>query len=121
MSMMTFFKIRSKISGLFSNGGADPSFVKTGKVWKRKGDLSSHFSNLSAYGRRIYQNVDAEVVEIEVREECLSSTPVEQWLVAVDQRAAAREAAKQKARTEYELERDRQTLERIRRQWGDKL
>jgi len=39
------FKIRQKSDGLFSTGTSDPKFNSQGKVWWKKGGLTSHLNN----------------------------------------------------------------------------
>jgi hypothetical protein len=88
---MIIYKIRSNKTGLYSKGGSSPSFNKAGKIWKRRGDISSHFTNLGGHGRTIYRAEDVEVVEIEIKEECISTTSLNDWLAEAGARAAARE------------------------------
>jgi len=79
-----YYKIRSKTTGLFSTGGSDVTWNKVGKVWRRKGDLSSHFTGLTSHGRKQYRDNDAEVVELETVVHNL--IPVEQYLEQADER-----------------------------------
>ena len=48
------YKIRNKITGLFSCGEANPRFTKSGKVWSQKGHVKSHLTNyaISWYGEK---------------------------------------------------------------------
>lgn len=39
---MKVYKIRNKITGLFSSGGLSPTFNKMGKVWNGIGPLKNH-------------------------------------------------------------------------------
>jgi hypothetical protein len=39
---MKVYKIRNKITGLFSTGGMEPKFNKKGKVWNGIGPLKNH-------------------------------------------------------------------------------
>ena len=64
----TLFKIRRRTDGLFSKGGVEPTFSKTGKVWKRRGDVSGHLSQLNRRTiREFYEN--CEVVEFSIIED----------------------------------------------------
>lgn len=61
------YKIRRKKDGWFSLGGNPPRFGKTGKVWKRKSDLSCHIGIQSS--RHINQYDDnCEIVIYETIE-----------------------------------------------------
>jgi len=68
--MAIVYKIRRE-DGLFSMGGSTPSFNKTGKIWKQKGHLTSHFSQLwrgtGSFNRdHVYK--DCEIVPYELSE-----------------------------------------------------
>lgn len=84
-----FYKIQDPVSKLFSTGGADPRWSRTGKVWKRRGDLSSHFTNLSRDGRQAYEKIGAVVVEIETVTR--NPVPVVEYIQAANDRKTARE------------------------------
>jgi len=67
------YKIRRRRDGLYSTGGAGPSFSKKGKTWDNLGHVSSHVSNnLGNYGeinKTIPAYADCDLVEIIVRHE----------------------------------------------------
>ncbi len=66
--MSIVYKIR-RVDGLFSMGGSDPKFNKVGKIWKRKGDLSSHLTCVAEYGWKGSKPYDeSEVVKYELTE-----------------------------------------------------
>lgn len=80
------YKIRRKSDGLFSTGGWNPEFSKTGKTWKRKGDLSNHFALMcDQYYTRLRKTSmndvyeGCEIVAIEIVEVEKSVMPVEDW------------------------------------------
>lgn len=81
------YKIRMA-DGTFSKGGSWPSFSKTGKVWKRKGDISSHMTQLSGQGRKLYRDRGAEVIELITT--VSSATPIDSYLDDVITRAEQR-------------------------------
>lgn len=114
---MIIYKIRDRQTGLFSTGGLHPSFSKKGKIWKQKGHLSNHFSNVNqqAYARR-----DCEVVEYELIENEMSTASIVGWVDAAQQRRDDREAAYKQSRLKYELERNRAEYERLRKQFEGK-
>jgi len=64
------YKIRQKSTGLFSTGGSVPRFTKKGKIWRRKGDLSSHLNLVS--GRKcVYDDCEVivlETIEVEIQD-----------------------------------------------------
>lgn len=56
------YRIQRKKDGWWSKGGSRPKFSqKTGKLWHRRGDLSSHLAGLMASSRVEYEG--CEVVE----------------------------------------------------------
>lgn len=112
--MTTIFKIRSRKTGLFSAGGAWPKWNTVGKVWKRKGDLSSHFTQLGNQGRTIYLEADAEVVVCETV--VLEAVPVQEYLAEASMRAADRKAAEETRRLIYQRERLEREHKRITEQ-----
>lgn len=85
--MATVYKIRNK-QGLYSTGGAHPTFTKSGKTWKTKGALNNHFNVLfeTDHWRQFDPYNGCELVEIEVLESEKSANPVSQW--AKDRRIA---------------------------------
>lgn len=82
--MATVYKIRNK-KGLYSTGGAHPTFTKSGKTWKTKGALNNHFNVLfeTAHWRQFDPYNGCELVEIEVFESEMSAKPID---VLIDER-----------------------------------
>jgi hypothetical protein len=68
---MKIYKIRHKITGLFSRGGETPYWSKKGKTWNSFGHLKAHLRAVSDY-RYNTQNIkdleNWEIIEIEVTE-----------------------------------------------------
>lgn len=80
------YKIRRKSDGLFSTGGWNPTFSKTGKTWNRKGDLSNHFALMCDQYYTKLRKTDmndvyegCEIVAIEVVATEKNTMPVEDW------------------------------------------
>lgn len=80
---MTYYKIRSKKSGLYSKGisnmvvycsEGDPSggyWSKTGKIWPNLGTLRTHFNSVLKHGRGLpdwWEIIEYEVVEKSIKE-----------------------------------------------------
>lgn len=119
MNDKPMFMIKSRKTGLFSKGGQDAdTWTKAGKVWKRKGDLSSHFTSLSSKGKRSYRDHDAEVIEFEI---VTVGTPesTDLWIEAAVVRAGEREGASQERIAKYRRERELAEYERLKKQFGD--
>lgn len=112
-SKITIYKIRSKVTGLFSKGGSDPSFSKVGKIWKRTGDISSHFTQLTNHGIATYRAKDVEVITMEITEACISTSPGSEWLDAVEVRQQKREAESRARQAAYVRERELAELKRL--------
>ena len=113
MTEIILFKIRDKETGLYSKGGMYPMWSKTGKVWKRQGHLSSHFSQLSANARDFYKN--AEVIKIVVTEAEIESIPVSEYVLAAKERADAREAKQQLLIEKWRVKNAQREIERLQK------
>ena len=113
---MIVYRIK-RADGLFSTGGAYPSFQKNGKVWRTKSALSNHVSQLGNPGRRAY--LDCVVVESELVETDVGTYPALQLLEAADQRKSAREAVEARMRIEMARQRDLAALARLKAQCGE--
>lgn len=115
MTTTRIFKIRA-MNGTFSAGGSSPHFSMTGKVWKRRGDVSSHFTQLNTSGRQYYERMGAVVVELVTTE--VSATPASDWIDAAAGREAERMAAMMvgvnERRRQYALE----EYERLKKELG---
>lgn len=110
--MSEIYQIRRKIDGLFSTGGSYPSFRKSGKKWLTRSALSNHLAILDdGLKSRCYK--DCEIVRIEILETEVSTIDVSNWTLAKStlkakekekERREIREAERQKARTQREIE-----------------
>lgn len=60
---MQYFKIRSKITGQYSNGGSSPSFANKGKLWAGLGPLKSHIRLVQKTCQTLNRYKDCEIVE----------------------------------------------------------
>lgn len=114
--MSALYKIKSNKTGLFSLGGSYPQFGKLGKVWKRKGDLSSHFTNLGAEGRRRYRENECMVVEIEIVEIETTMVPVDEYIEASATRTAENKRLHEERVAKWQLENARRNYERLLKQ-----
>lgn len=74
------YKIKHRETGLYSRGGSYPSWNKTGKVWKRVGDLKGHlcmFIKDSPWNRTYENNIPHEwdVIELNVMTGEIKTSP----------------------------------------------
>jgi hypothetical protein len=106
---MAMYKIRNTKTGLYSKGGDRPSWSKAGKVWKRLGDLSSHFTQVGARGRSVYQ--DAEVVEFELVEKLI--TPAINFVQEADRRRQDKIEEAEQRRRDYQFQHEQAELKRL--------
>lgn len=90
---MKSFKICDTATGLFSTGGDEPRWSKTGKVWRTIGHVKLHLQHLCW---RFEYPSTAEVIEFTFSE--TASTPVRGMLVFLEQAQEKRENAKAAAR-----------------------
>ncbi len=76
--MTTVYKIRNRANGLYSTGGAHPTWSKKGKTWARMSLIQSHLRQVMARRNNIQLYNEADIVEVEVTEketkseDCLS-------------------------------------------------
>ncbi len=98
--MSIVYKIR-RVDGLFSMGGSDPKFNKVGKIWKRKGDVSSHLTCVAETGWRGSRPYDeCEVVAYELTETQVGD-PISIY-VYLQERAAKKLLAEQERKVRQE-------------------
>jgi hypothetical protein len=114
----TIFKIRSTVTGLFSAGGTDPVFNRTGKVWKKRGHVICHLGQISSTGRRKYTQNKVEVVEYLLVETPVSTTSYEDWYTA-ERNRDNRTVAAAKRRSDWLQEERRRMYEELRKEFGD--
>lgn len=88
---ITVYRIRSKTTGQFSLGGGDVQWSPGGKIWKGKGPLSNHFTQLTSWGHIQYQRHQAEVVTYELVETEVAVRPASEFLQDALDRQTARE------------------------------
>lgn len=103
------YKIRRRADGLFSSGGAYPTFSKKGKTWSARGHVTSHLSQFGDRDKNRYYK-DCEVVRIEVQEVDVDAIDVFEWKPA-ESTLRAKELEEQRC---IELEKQRK-LEEIAR------
>jgi hypothetical protein len=118
MATVTIYKIRHKITGLFSSGGAHPRWTKKGKAWTNIGHIKTHFSMIGdAQLRAAYR--DSEIVEYDVTEAGTSSMTelFDQILEAKDLKRKKAELARKNA----EEARERNTLSHLLRKYPDAI
>jgi hypothetical protein len=123
--MAIVFKIRRNSDGLFSMGGSTPGFNKTGKIWKQKGHVTSHLSQLWGRNgtgtyteRHVY--ADCEIVPYE-----LTETPagpgmtIALYLAEIKERKQTREDAANKRHEEWQKEKRRKEYENLRKEFEE--
>jgi hypothetical protein len=115
----TIFKIRSTVTGLFSAGGTDPVFNRTGKVWKKRGHVICHLGQISSTGRRKYTQNKVEVVEYLLVETPVSTTSYEDWYNTAERNRDNRTVAAAKRRSDWLQEERRRMYEELRKEFGD--
>lgn len=115
--MSTIYKIRDRITGAYSKGGARPYWTLKGKVWKQKSHVSLHFVNILEYSSYTSVYDDAEVVEFELVEK--SVTPVGEWIKAAKGRSQVRKQASRARREARLKEIRRQQWEGMKEEFGE--
>lgn len=100
---MKLYKIRHKVTGLYSKGGASPYWSKKGKTWSSIGHLKRHIAGVvdSRY-HKMSDMVNWEILEIEVSE---TLTPIGTAMdIALEREKKNKEKEQQWARERAERE-----------------
>ena len=109
--MLTLYKIRNKDTGLYSTGGASPSWSKTGKTWSKVCHITAHLNHVEkrGFGSRYKTYLaDAEIVLFEA-----TPTWKKDLVVFVLQLQEQRRMKKQKKEEAYRLARIKGESERL--------
>ena len=81
---MKVYKIRDE-NGLYSNGGMNPNFTKSGKTWNNISHLKNHlrqfFDRTTYRGRNAELYENSEIVAIEIVETEVEKTPVPDLII----------------------------------------
>ena len=115
--MMLVYKIKNPL-GLYSSGGMNPSFNKTGKTWSSRGHVSNHLAQFTDKEKHKYYN-NCTVVTIEIKEEECEEINVSEWKNS-DKTERAKELKKEKQlirdkeRKQKEIERLTKELENFK-------
>ena len=119
--MAIVYKIRRKTDGLFSVGGSTPDFNKVGKIWKQKGHLTSHLSQLwggtgSYNNQHVYQ--DCEIVPYELTETQVGpGFTIFEYLDERKRKQEQEDAERKKRRDEWEKEQRRKEYEKLKQEF----
>lgn len=111
---MQYYKIRNRITGLYSTGGKFPDWTKKGKSWSSLGHIAAH---LSQHVGKNYQNwiyANCEIVTFSLVEEATEEiTPhITKATVRVSKRTAEYAERERIFRREMELDRLRDLIEK---------
>lgn len=115
---MVIYKVRSKTTGLYSQGGIHPTFSKVGKIWKNIGYLRNHFNQLDNHGRNIYKSTDVEIIELVITEEIVCSTSFDDFIQEVADRKQAREDARKARYDKWQQEQRRKQFLELQKEFG---
>lgn len=114
--MAEVYKIRRKGDGLFSMGGMSPYFKKTGKIWKRRADLSNHLNLL--YNKNVYN--DCEIITYELVEQQVGDgQPIQEYLLEKAARRQERELAEKRRRDEAQRQRRLAQYKELQKEFGN--
>ena len=88
---MEIYKIKNMKTGLYSRGGFYPTYSKSGKIWKRKCDLSNHLT--LAADTESYKDCVIEVLRVE--EVPVEYLTIEEYYMPVQERREKADAARE--------------------------
>ena len=116
--MKTVYKIKNKETGLYSMGGVSPYFTKNGKTWSAYGHVTGHLRQFNKMPK-IYSN--CVVIEYEIKEEEISTTPIEEWkekpkTTRAKELADIREENNKRVLLQIELDRTEKRLKELKSQ-----
>lgn len=96
------YKIRRKSDGLFSTGGVSPKFNSVGKVWKKKGHLSSHIAQaVSYFSTSVHARMKSAYADCEVVEYLIQETDIYPVTPIIDEKQEKYEEEKRKRDEQY--------------------
>lgn len=111
---MTYYKIRNRLTGLYSKGGTRPTWSTRGKTWQTQAALGAHLAQM--HGRHLTESASWEVVTFELRE--VSTEPVRERMAAIQARRTARKEACKRQSEELSRKRDLEELTRLQKKLG---
>jgi len=119
MSTETIYKIRDKMTGLFSTGGAFPRWTARGKSWSSLTYVKSHLGLVDngRWGNKAHPYINAEIVTFDVT---ISGTMNVQLLLdKVGRGQEAKLLAAKNRASQRRDDRERAELRRLRKRWPD--
>lgn len=113
---MIYYKIRHKVTNLFSTGGSWPTWTAIGKVYSKIGHIKNHLANI--HEGQVADIVNWEIVEMHVT--YVNAVPAKEFHDAVVAKLDERARAYQQRGLERDRARDLAELERLRLKLGVK-
>jgi len=109
------YKIRNKITGLYSSGGSGYRlrWSKKGKIWAERGHISNH---LALFRDPMKTYADCEIVEIEPTVKEIVS--ISDWCKGVTERREARNKAAKEQLEEFRKEQRRKQFMELSKEFG---
>lgn len=119
--ILVVYRLRSKVTGLYSRGGTSPIFDKKGKIWRNIGHVKNHLNQLNAYHRDRYKQLDVELQELEfsVSENCISTTSYEDFCAIIAQNKLEKQADRQRRHQAWKEEQERAAYQKLHQKYGD--
>ncbi len=111
--MIVGYKIKRLSDGLYSKGGGDPAWNKTGKLWKKRGHLSTHLFYVNS---RLYE--DCVVVLVEGEETEIADL-LEALYAGVTDRAEKRDELWKSWQDKLNTHDELKEYKRLRKKYGD--
>lgn len=103
---MIIYRIRNKVTGLFSTGGQVPTWTVTGKIWTNQSGLSSHLGLVD----KKYSN--CEIIVYELTETEVETISIEKYVFELKHRRELELARKSRATKKRQLEFAQQELDK---------
>jgi len=111
------YKIRRKSDGLFSMGGSNPHFNKTGKIWKQKGHLTNHLNQMWNDNIKVRYSRECEIVLYEIIEKEIGEMTIGQYLNEREDRLRKEKEERQSRIDAFNKEKRREEYEKLKKEF----
>lgn len=112
--MTNIYKIKDKITGLYSMGGTIPYFNKRGKTWSSRGAVSNHI-RLARYPNK--ENI--QIIEIQVEHVPVNEYDYVDWVNDLNEKSSKRKLAQKLARERAMQEYRLKQYKELQKEFGD--
>lgn len=114
---MLIYKIKSRKTGQFSKGGADPTFTKKGKIWTNIGHVRTHLNCLTKRGHQVYVDHDAEIIVLELIELPIETIDLQECIQETKDRKQEQEQLRKQKYLMWQMQQKKQQYEQLKKEF----